>query len=274
VARPGPRAYAPTAGGCGERICHIRVDATRGCCSYGALSGADIARQCLQAGLLDEIVIYLAPVLLGDGVRLYDSVGTEPIALTLTRPRSRRPANRPFASASDQFGGCVWPGQRAQDEAIRRSCCANGPLRLIPGILRYTVPGVASADRSGSILAGWYLPDVAAVCLGGRTRQPHRARIGGTRARLDPGGASTIETSIVVLACRAPDPRLAKNTSRRSCRAWPAGVDMSRRSNAGQIALSASRARGLDDIRAQGHELVQRHERLRALGIATHAPAG
>jgi dihydrofolate reductase len=33
--------------------------------------GADLARQCLQDGLLDEIVVHIAPVLLGDGVRLY-----------------------------------------------------------------------------------------------------------------------------------------------------------------------------------------------------------
>jgi dihydrofolate reductase len=33
--------------------------------------GADVARQCLDAGLLDEIVVHIAPVLLGDGVRLY-----------------------------------------------------------------------------------------------------------------------------------------------------------------------------------------------------------
>jgi dihydrofolate reductase len=33
--------------------------------------GASIARQCLDAELLDEIVIHLAPVLLGGGVRLY-----------------------------------------------------------------------------------------------------------------------------------------------------------------------------------------------------------
>ncbi|MES9537851.1 MULTISPECIES: dihydrofolate reductase family protein [unclassified Actinomadura] len=32
--------------------------------------GADVARQCLKAGLLDEILVHLAPVLLGDGVRL------------------------------------------------------------------------------------------------------------------------------------------------------------------------------------------------------------
>ena len=31
--------------------------------------GADVASQCLQAGLVDEILVYLLPVLLGDGVR-------------------------------------------------------------------------------------------------------------------------------------------------------------------------------------------------------------
>jgi dihydrofolate reductase len=46
--------------------------------------GASIARQCLQQGLLDEIVIHLAPVLLGDGVRLYESIGTDPVVLTRT----------------------------------------------------------------------------------------------------------------------------------------------------------------------------------------------
>jgi dihydrofolate reductase len=39
--------------------------------SVGVL-GASIARQCLQHGLLDEIVIHLAPVLLGDGVHLFE----------------------------------------------------------------------------------------------------------------------------------------------------------------------------------------------------------
>jgi dihydrofolate reductase len=37
--------------------------------------GANLAQQCLDAGLLDEIVIHVAPVLLGDGVRLYGPPG-------------------------------------------------------------------------------------------------------------------------------------------------------------------------------------------------------
>ena len=43
--------------------------------------GANIARQCLEAGLLDEIIIHVAPVLVGDGVRLFERSGSEPVRL-------------------------------------------------------------------------------------------------------------------------------------------------------------------------------------------------
>jgi dihydrofolate reductase len=48
--------------------------------------GANVAAQCLDAGLLDELVVHIAPVLLGDGVRLYGDAVTAraPIALELT----------------------------------------------------------------------------------------------------------------------------------------------------------------------------------------------
>ena len=42
---------------------------------YVNILGADIARQCMDAGLLDEIFVCVAPVLLGDGVRLFDRPG-------------------------------------------------------------------------------------------------------------------------------------------------------------------------------------------------------
>ena len=35
--------------------------------------GADVAAQCLRRGLVDEIRVYLLPVLLGDGVRFYSA---------------------------------------------------------------------------------------------------------------------------------------------------------------------------------------------------------
>jgi dihydrofolate reductase len=46
--------------------------------------GANLAVQCLRAGLLDEIVIHLVPVLLGNGVRLIDTPDLSPVALERT----------------------------------------------------------------------------------------------------------------------------------------------------------------------------------------------
>ena len=45
------------------------------------VGGAEITRQCLQAGLLDEIHIDLVTVLLGQGVRLFETLGIEPVEL-------------------------------------------------------------------------------------------------------------------------------------------------------------------------------------------------
>lgn len=45
------------------------------------LHGADTMQQCLNAGLLDEIHIDLAAVLLGSGVRLFERLATTPAAL-------------------------------------------------------------------------------------------------------------------------------------------------------------------------------------------------
>jgi dihydrofolate reductase len=49
------------------------------------VSSANIAQQCLRAGLLDEITIHLAPVLLGGGVRLFEHLGGAPIDLEIIR---------------------------------------------------------------------------------------------------------------------------------------------------------------------------------------------
>jgi dihydrofolate reductase len=43
--------------------------------------GANIAKQCVDEELLDEIIIHVAPVLVGDGVRLFESSGGEPVKL-------------------------------------------------------------------------------------------------------------------------------------------------------------------------------------------------
>ena len=42
---------------------------------YVNILGANVARQCIEQQLLDEILVFTAPVLLGDGVRLFDRPG-------------------------------------------------------------------------------------------------------------------------------------------------------------------------------------------------------
>ncbi|MEU0092583.1 dihydrofolate reductase family protein [Kribbella sp. NPDC006257] len=44
---------------------------------------ADIGRQLLERGLLDEIDLHVVPVLLGEGTRLYENPGGTPIRLDL-----------------------------------------------------------------------------------------------------------------------------------------------------------------------------------------------
>lgn len=42
---------------------------------YVNVLGAETARSCLDVGELDEVLVFVAPVLLGDGVRLFDRPG-------------------------------------------------------------------------------------------------------------------------------------------------------------------------------------------------------
>lgn len=47
--------------------------------------GSSIAQRMLVAGLLDELEVHLVPVLLGDGVRLFEHLGTSPRELERVR---------------------------------------------------------------------------------------------------------------------------------------------------------------------------------------------
>lgn len=53
--------------------------------------GANVAAQCLREGLLDEIVVHLIPILLGDGVRLIDATDFGPVVLERTLVASSGP---------------------------------------------------------------------------------------------------------------------------------------------------------------------------------------
>jgi dihydrofolate reductase len=48
------------------------------------VGGADVAQQCIGAGLVDEVGLDLVPVLLGEGVRFFDRLRTGPVQLERT----------------------------------------------------------------------------------------------------------------------------------------------------------------------------------------------
>ena len=45
------------------------------------VGGAQTAQACLQAGLMDEIQVHIMPLLLGEGLRLFENLGPQPIEL-------------------------------------------------------------------------------------------------------------------------------------------------------------------------------------------------
>jgi dihydrofolate reductase len=45
------------------------------------VAGPNVAQQCLNAGLLDEVHVDLVPVLLGRGIRFFDNLSNAPVAL-------------------------------------------------------------------------------------------------------------------------------------------------------------------------------------------------
>jgi dihydrofolate reductase len=48
---------------------------------YVCVLGAEVARGCLELGELDEVLVYVEPILLGDGVRLFDHPGGAEVEL-------------------------------------------------------------------------------------------------------------------------------------------------------------------------------------------------
>lgn len=48
------------------------------------MGGANIIQQCLQAGLIDEFHLHIAPILLKQGTRLFENIGNEPLELRKT----------------------------------------------------------------------------------------------------------------------------------------------------------------------------------------------
>ena len=71
---------------------------------YVNVLGADVARQCLEAGVLDEVLVIVAPVLLGDGTRLFDHPGGTNVPLEPLRPDDTGPLRLWFRVGADRRG--------------------------------------------------------------------------------------------------------------------------------------------------------------------------
>jgi dihydrofolate reductase len=74
--------------------------------------GADTARSCLTAGVIDEILVHIVPVLLGDGVRLHEHPGGTNIKLErISMTESPQVANLWFRVVSrDMPHRLTWDG--------------------------------------------------------------------------------------------------------------------------------------------------------------------
>jgi dihydrofolate reductase len=87
VLRHDPPAEPPVVKGVTGRFLNLPIDEAVGVAKEAAegadigVFGANVARQCLEAGLLDDVILHVAPILVGDGVRLFDRPGGEPFRL-------------------------------------------------------------------------------------------------------------------------------------------------------------------------------------------------
>ena len=83
VTKQGGTSYTFVTEGIDAAVTQARAAA--GDRNVSVAGGANVVQQCLQAGLLDELQIHVAPLLLGDGVRLFDNLGADPPSLEVTR---------------------------------------------------------------------------------------------------------------------------------------------------------------------------------------------
>jgi dihydrofolate reductase len=83
VTKKGGTSYTFVTDGIEAALERARASAGDGNVAIGG--GADVVQQYLRAGLLDELQIHVAPVLLGGGVRLFGDLDGDAISLEITR---------------------------------------------------------------------------------------------------------------------------------------------------------------------------------------------
>lgn len=69
----------------GPEAALAQARAAAGARNVALAGGATVVQHYLQRGLVDEFQVHVAPLLLGGGVRLFDDLGSEPVALEIIR---------------------------------------------------------------------------------------------------------------------------------------------------------------------------------------------
>ena len=83
IVKEGGTTYTFVTGGVAAAL--ARAKEAAGGKDVAVLGGADVIRQFAEAGLLDELRLHLAHVLLGDGTRLFDRIDPKRVRLERTR---------------------------------------------------------------------------------------------------------------------------------------------------------------------------------------------
>ena len=83
IVKEGGTTYTFVTGGGAAAL--ARAKEAAGGKDVAVLGGADVIRQFAEAGLLDELRLHLAHVLLGDGTRLFDRIDPKRVTLERTR---------------------------------------------------------------------------------------------------------------------------------------------------------------------------------------------
>ena len=83
IVKEGGTTYTFVTGGIAAAL--ARAKEAAGGKDVAVLGGADVIRQCAEAGLLDDLRLHLAHVLLGDGTRLFDRIDPKRVTLERTR---------------------------------------------------------------------------------------------------------------------------------------------------------------------------------------------
>jgi dihydrofolate reductase len=93
VLRHDPPAEPPVVKGVTGRFLDVEIEEAVAIAKRAAddgnvvVLGANVARQCLEADLVDEVLVHVSPVLLGDGIRLFSRPRGAPIKLERTSVR-------------------------------------------------------------------------------------------------------------------------------------------------------------------------------------------